>query len=513
MRIAFAVVGALAFLCTVFLLGVLVVTAWVQPSFLVSAPLSHAPRSSEATASSAAAAADCGCGGHREDPWRGDPMDSSASACGMALSSHMEQPLVAAVGFLAQPPRCTTSVGAERIDWPVWSPACRNLMDDIVSGSTACNVEQWVSDSVARHFPEHAGEVIDLDSPRRLCGHLRGDAVPRSVLHFHSLHIGSMLPEFVRMMLQSFVVTQRAQSHMTLWVTDPRLAAPYRESAAYRALRLLYESERAGNITRARLREMLPSSSPKNRPHGTFVEDPDLVAAELDRILASGRVEIRFLNLMELARGTCLEAVMPGLMAWHDSQDSYGRDQVLSDAARIALLHLYGGIWADTDVLYLSDLFPLAQALGGEWHNHNNNAFIAFRRKSRLSFTAMSLLCEMQIGRQDQQYTEAERGPPGPPSWTWNTYLCFKLSKRMQWINAGPPLYASSRYDLSWPDDRFSRAVSDDEFRSVMSGNMGCAFLQHMRNNRIHSESLWEDGYAAQSIYSRMYELLRIKET
>lgn len=87
-------------------------------------------------------------------------------------------------------------------------------------------------------------------------------------------------------------------------------------------------------------------------------------------------VRVQPLDLHELFRAT-------PLAAWHAA--TQGRWQpyplpVLSDAARLALMWKFGGIYLDTDFIVLRNLRNLTNALGAQDRYVLNGAFLAFER-------------------------------------------------------------------------------------------------------------------------------------
>ncbi|XP_037374549.1 lactosylceramide 4-alpha-galactosyltransferase-like [Talpa occidentalis] len=87
-------------------------------------------------------------------------------------------------------------------------------------------------------------------------------------------------------------------------------------------------------------------------------------------------VWLRPLDLPELLQGT-------PLAAWHASAwrrwEPY-RLAVLSDAARLALLWKFGGVYLDTDFIVLKSLQNLTNVLGKQSRDELNGAFLAFER-------------------------------------------------------------------------------------------------------------------------------------
>ncbi|XP_006890117.1 PREDICTED: lactosylceramide 4-alpha-galactosyltransferase [Elephantulus edwardii] len=87
-------------------------------------------------------------------------------------------------------------------------------------------------------------------------------------------------------------------------------------------------------------------------------------------------VQVRALDLRALFLGT-------PLAAWHAAARRRWEPYllpVLSDAARIALLWKFGGIYLDTDFIVLRSLRNLSNALGAQSRYVLNGAFLAFER-------------------------------------------------------------------------------------------------------------------------------------
>ncbi|KAM4883360.1 lactosylceramide 4-alpha-galactosyltransferase [Thomomys bottae] len=87
-------------------------------------------------------------------------------------------------------------------------------------------------------------------------------------------------------------------------------------------------------------------------------------------------VQLRRLDLEALFRGT-------PLAAWHAAGRGRWRPYalpVLSDAARIALLWKFGGVYLDWDFIVLRSLANLSNALGTQSRYVLNGAFLAFER-------------------------------------------------------------------------------------------------------------------------------------
>lgn len=108
------------------------------------------------------------------------------------------------------------------------------------------------------------------------------------------------------------------------------------------------------------------------RPNASLPRRPGL---SLLRCFRNVRVEP--LDLRELFRAT-------PLAAWHAGRPGRWEPYplpVLSDAARLALLWKFGGIYLDTDFIVLRSLRRLTNALGAQSRYVLNGAFLAFERR------------------------------------------------------------------------------------------------------------------------------------
>ena len=102
-------------------------------------------------------------------------------------------------------------------------------------------------------------------------------------------------------------------------------------------------------------------------------------------------VEWKEYDLIEQIKGTPLES-NPGHVI--DAKDD--RRWVDSDLFRVLVLHNYGGVYYDADVILLRDFAPL---LGKEWLyqwgsscNFSNGAVACLHKKSELSTRMLTLL-------------------------------------------------------------------------------------------------------------------------
>lgn len=113
-------------------------------------------------------------------------------------------------------------------------------------------------------------------------------------------------------------------------------------------------------------------------------------------------VEFRKIDLAAEGKGTCLEA-MP---EWTDP--SY-RETVpfnvptLSDMIRTLLLSKYGGVWVDTDMIFLRDMTPLLRigpsAVGPSHGRYNNDILIYGSADGGVGQKVLSLLCRMSANQ------------------------------------------------------------------------------------------------------------------
>jgi hypothetical protein len=105
-------------------------------------------------------------------------------------------------------------------------------------------------------------------------------------------------------------------------------------------------------------------------------------------------VIFKILNFSKLAEGTCMHK-NPVFAKFMQTI----RIQMKSDVVRVMLLNRYGGVWADTDILFLQDLIPLIN-VAGEFSsfiggNQMNNHLLHINKNSGTGIRLTQSLCRL----------------------------------------------------------------------------------------------------------------------
>ena len=116
----------------------------------------------------------------------------------------------------------------------------------------------------------------------------------------------------------------------------------------------------------------------------------------------SDYVEIRKIDLAAESKGTCLE----NMLEWTDPSYQWEvRMSVasFSDMVRTLLLSKYGGVWVDTDIIFLRDMTPLLRmgpsGVGTAHGRYNNDILVYGSADGGVGQKVLSIVCRMPANR------------------------------------------------------------------------------------------------------------------
>ncbi|XP_071075203.1 lactosylceramide 4-alpha-galactosyltransferase [Dasypus novemcinctus] len=188
-------------------------------------------------------------------------------------------------------------------------------------------------------------------------------------------------------------------------------------------------------------------------------------------------VRLRPLRLEELFRGT-------PLAAWHAAARRRWEPYllpVLSDAARIALLWKFGGVYLDTDFIVLRSLRHLSNALGAQSRYVLNGAFLAFERRH-----AFLALCMRDFVA---HYNGWIWGHQGPQLLTrvfkrWCSLRSLRESRGCRGVTALP---REAFYPIPWQSwKKYFEDISPDELARLLNAT----YAVHVWNKKSQGTRL-----------------------
>eukprot|EP00041_Stephanoeca_diplocostata_P013180 m.229581 g.229581 ORF g.229581 m.229581 type:complete len:283 (-) comp19250_c1_seq80:4223-5071(-) len=166
--------------------------------------------------------------------------------------------------------------------------------------------------------------------------------------------------------------------------------------------------------------------------------------------------------------------------------------QTKSDVFRLLVLHKFGGVWVDTDTIFLRGIRPVVE-WGGEFGGKfamtlkYNNAFLSLRQNSTLSKALLEFVCQYP---KDHRTTETYCKAVGNPCHTdW-------------WYNHGPQQWASVQGKglVTFPLALFDPA-NDCYGRGLLSGSGA------YRLRRWTLDELLELYRGAFTLHTRSYQV------
>eukprot|EP00038_Savillea_parva_P030075 m.75311 g.75311 ORF g.75311 m.75311 type:complete len:709 (+) comp8983_c1_seq1:295-2421(+) len=257
------------------------------------------------------------------------------------------------------------------------------------------------------------------------------------------------------------------------------------------------------------------STNDASSVYNFWIEDVPRTDGVLKEYASNPRIQLRHVNLTDLAADTCL-ANRDDILRPQDGQFTQG----YSDMIRLLILAKNGGMWADADSVFLRDLRPFME-VAGEFFSlqcsltaiFNNNA-MGIRRGSANAHTLLNVLCAMGPWPKDFGEYAAETLRSGGETtnmglWYWNDGL---LKSAVKHHNADPVRLPMSFFDPGWMcpasvpwSAGFASPTTEEELRHRQEMSRGAALL-HTRathddfDNRVYTN----DSYAG-----RIYGLAR----
>lgn len=164
----------------------------------------------------------------------------------------------------------------------------------------------------------------------------------------------------------------------------------------------------------------------------------------------SGHKAVEFLraDMSVLAAGTAMDGLPDFLeLDWNTVKKG---PRWRANLFRVLILHVHGGVWVDTDSLFLRDVRPLVE-FAGEFaskltmsHYYNNNV-MALRAGSALGAKMIEDIVATPFQKGERHYCK-HVGPPCYPKWTWNHGLIQLAVRNQRGIVIFPTQFTDPAY-------------------------------------------------------------------
>merc|ERR1712048_1347912 len=181
-------------------------------------------------------------------------------------------------------------------------------------------------------------------------------------------------------------------------------------------------------------------------------------------------VSVHRLDLATRARGTPLEPWANQLDKWYDGPFYYAH---LSDAVRMLVLYNEGGIYFDTDVVFINPMDAVKNSIGWERSDSLCNALMSFEARNQYLKVALQEFTE--------SYVMDDWAANGP------ALLTRVYEKDFQHSSEVRALKQSAFYLISWDEvQRFFEKESEVDRKRDMHVVTSGTYVVHFWNSRSH---------------------------
>jgi len=181
-------------------------------------------------------------------------------------------------------------------------------------------------------------------------------------------------------------------------------------------------------------------------------------------------VEVQRLNVKDRSKDTPLADWGSKLEQWHDGPFYYAH---LSDAVRLLVLYNEGGVYFDTDVVFVNPMDSVKNAVGWERPDSLCNAMMTFERRNPYLHEVLRVF--------NDQYQQDDWAANGPVLLTKVYEGQFKNSDQ---VNA---LEKAAFYLISWTEvQRYFDVASDRDIKRDLQILNHKAYAVHFWNSRSH---------------------------
>ena len=219
-----------------------------------------------------------------------------------------------------------------------------------------------------------------------------------------------------------------------------------------------------------------------------------------------GAIEFRRADLREFARGTAMEGQAEFLeFDWNAVKKG---PRWKANMFRVLILHREGGIWADTDSLFLRDLRPLLE-FAGEFASkltmslYYNNNVLGLRKGSTLGASFVADMVATPKAPFDSKDYCKYVGNPCYTKWTWNHGLIQLAVRQDRGIVIYPTTYTDPAY-ACYPQWLLAKSggqpMRDFSIQEILEFIRG-AFVLHTRAYNA------EKPINPRSNYGRLYKM------